>query len=300
MIKDLFKKKKYATMDIAQTKQNTEIKTKPLSTNKQAPLSKGEILCKKCGKKLNTDILKTHLNTCDNCGFHYKVSAMDRINILIDEDSFICFEENLNDDNPLDFPGYEEKITNAKNKTGLDEGVISGIGQINGIDTVICIMESDFIMGSMGIVVGEKITMAIERAMKEELPIIICSASGGARMQEGILSLMQMAKTSAALKRLSDKGLLYVSVFTDPTTGGVTASFAMLGDIILSEPGALIGFAGPRVIEQTIKKKLPEGFQRAEFLKKKGFVDKVVHRKDLKDILFKILKIHGYGGAYNE
>ena len=199
----------------------------------------------------------------------------------------ICFQTN-----PIDFEGYEDKLQILRDKTSINEAVITGEGKINGQDTVIAVMDSNFMMGSMGSVVGEKITRAIERATAAKKPIIIFTASGGARMQEGIFSLMQMAKTSAALARHNEKGCLYVTVLTDPTTGGVTASFAMLGDIILSEPNALIGFAGKRVIEQTIKQKLPEGFQRAEFLLEKGFIDKIVDRKVMKDTLAEILSIH--------
>ena len=194
--------------------------------------------------------------------------------------------------NPLNYPNYDEKIQNLKEKTGLNDSVVTGKCQIYGKDCVLCVMDSSFIMGSMGSVVGEKITRAFEYATENELPIIIFTASGGARMQEGIVSLMQMAKVSAAASKHSEAGLLYVTVLTDPTTGGVTASFAMLGDIILAEPNTLIGFAGPRVIEQTIKQKLPEGFQKAEFLLEHGFVDAIIERQNLKKTLSTILKIH--------
>lgn len=194
--------------------------------------------------------------------------------------------------NPLDFPEYSEKIKSSQEASELNEAVVTGIGKIYGKDAVIGIMDSKFMMGSMGSVVGEKLTRAIERATKERLPVIIFTASGGARMQEGMFSLMQMAKTSAAIARHNEEGLLYIAVLTDPTTGGVTASFAMLGDIILSEPQVLIGFAGRRVIEQTIKQKLPEGFQSAEFLLEHGFIDKIVNRNELKKTLYRILDIH--------
>ena len=212
--------------------------------------------------------------------------------MVADPQSFTPWFDDLESKNPLDFPDYDEKLAAVREKTGLHEGVTVGKGKIYGEDAVIGVCDARFLMGSMGHVVGEKIAAAVERATEEKLPVILFCCSGGARMQEGIISLMQMAKTSAALKRHSDAGLLYVPVLTDPTTGGVTASFAMLGDIILAEPGALIGFAGPRVIEQTIGQKLPEGFQRAEFQLEHGFVDAIVERSDLKKTLFEILKLH--------
>lgn len=212
--------------------------------------------------------------------------------MTLDEGSFVEWDSDLETRNVLSFPDYEQKITAMKEKTGLTEGVVTGEGTIQGFKTAIAVMDSHFMMGSMGQVVGEKITRAIERATKERLPIVIFTTSGGARMQEGMVSLMQMAKTSAAAEKHSQAGLLYITVLTDPTTGGVTASFAMLGDIILAEPGALIGFAGQRVIEQTIGQKLPEGFQRAEFLLEKGFVDRIVNRGDMKEELGKILSYH--------
>ncbi len=228
-----------------------------------------------------------------------RVGARDRINEIIDEGSFIEYDVELEASNPLDFPEYREKLAAAVAATDEREAVITGEGRIKGRSCVIGVMNPSFMMGSMGTAVGEKLTRAIEGAIEKRLPLIIFTASGGARMQEGILSLMQMAKTSAALAKLAEEGILYISVLTDPTTGGVTASFAMLGDIILAEPGALIGFAGPRVIEQTIKQKLPEGFQRSEFLMEKGFVDKIVSRENLKETLAIILKTHSIGGELN-
>ena len=197
----------------------------------------------------------------------------------------------------MKFPGYEKKIAKYKDSSGITEAVITGTGLINGNKSVICVMDSHFMMGSMGTVVGEKITLAVEKAIEEHLPIIIFTASGGARMQEGILSLMQMAKVSAALARHSKAGLLYITVLTDPTTGGVTASFAMLGDIILAEPHALVGFAGRRVIEGTIKEQLPEDFQSAEFLLEKGFVDNIVKRDEMKNVLSLLLGLHNQAGG---
>ena len=197
---------------------------------------------------------------------------------------------------PLKIDGYVEKIEGLRAKTGIDEAVVCGNGKINNEEVVICVMDGNFLMGSMGSVVGEKITYSIEKAIELKLPIIIFSVSGGARMQEGIISLMQMAKTSSAIAKLNDAGILYISVLTDPTYGGVTASFASLGDIILAEPKAMIGFAGPRVIKQTIGQELPEGFQTSEFLLEHGFVDKIVERKDMKETIYKILKFHSLGG----
>lgn len=202
------------------------------------------------------------------------------------------FDYNIDTTNPLELEDYPKKLKALREKTGLEEAVSCGTGKINGENVVICIMDSGFLMGSMGIVVGEKITYAIEQAIKQRLPLIIFSVSGGARMQEGIISLMQMAKTTAALSKLNKEGLLYISVLTDPTYGGVTASFASLGDIILAEPNAMIGFAGPRVIEQTIGEALPEGFQTSEFLLEHGFIDKIVEREALKDTLYQLIQFH--------
>ncbi|MCC8127914.1 MAG: acetyl-CoA carboxylase carboxyltransferase subunit alpha [Clostridiales bacterium] len=248
--------------------------------------------CNKCGEPILAQEAKDNLYICPKCGGYFRIDAYLRIEMLADEGTFEEWDREMEPVNPLKFPGYEGKIAAAKEKTGLNEAVVTGRMQIHGFDTAIIVCDGRFLMSSMGHNMGEKITRAIERATAEKLPVTIYSASGGARMQEGIVSLMQMAKTSAAVKEHSDAGLLYISVLTDPTTGGVTASFAMLGDIILAEPGALIGFAGPRVIEQTINQKLPEGFQRAEFQQDHGFVDRVVERKDQRDVLGQILKLH--------
>ena len=212
---------------------------------------------------------------------------------IFDKDSFIEMFQEIKVTNPLEFPGYEEKLKKAEQKSGLDEGVLCGVGNINSKKVATAIMDSNFMMGSMGSAVGERITRIIEYATQNKLPLIIFTASGGARMQEGIISLMQMAKTSAAIAKHDEAGLLYISVITNPTTGGVTASFAMLGDIIISEPGAILGFAGRRVIENTINQKLPEDFQSAEFMLEKGFVDDIVDRKNLKNYLSRVLKLHG-------
>ncbi len=254
------------------------------------------IQCPKCKKSIYRADLKSHLGVCPQCGYYYPLSARARISLVVDKGSFNEFDTNMTSSNPLDFPGYEEKLTAYREKTGQNEAVITGEAEIEGQKTIIAIMDSSFMMGSMGSVVGEKITRAIEYATQNHLPIIIFTASGGARMQEGIFSLMQMAKTSAALAKHDDNGLLYISILTDPTTGGVTASFATLGDIILAEPGALIGFAGPRVIEQTINQKLPEGFQRSEFLLEHGQIDSIVERTELKATLGKLLRLHSKEG----
>ncbi len=253
------------------------------------------ITCPSCKEKVNRDDAAGLRYACPKCGGYFRVKTSNRIKMVADAGSFSPWFDIEADANPLDFPGYEEKIEAAREKTGLNEGVSIGLARIYGQECVLGICDARFLMGSMGSVYGERITAAVERATRMKLPVIIFTCSGGARMQEGIASLMQMAKTSAALKKHSEAGLLYVSVLTDPTTGGVTASFAMLGDVILAEPGALIGFAGPRVIEQTIGEKLPAGFQRAEFLLDHGFVDKIVKREELKDTLFTILKLHEVG-----
>lgn len=251
-----------------------------------------EVVCPQCGETIRQDALRNALYVCSSCGYHYSISAKFRLKEIVDKDTFREICGSLKSSNPLDFPGYDEKLEKERAKTGLREAVVTGTGKIGGIKAVVCVMDSRFMMASMGTAVGEKITRSFEYATRKKLPVVIFCASGGARMQEGILSLFQMAKTSAAVKRHSDAGLLYVSVLTNPTTGGVTASFASLGDIVLAEPGALIGFAGPRVIEQTIGQSLPEGFQRAEYLLEHGFVDCIVHRMKMKETLSKILHIH--------
>lgn len=248
--------------------------------------------CNKCGAAIIAEDVKQGYYICPKCGGYFRVHAYRRIQMVIDEGTFEEWNQDLIGGNPVNYKGYPEKVQALQEKTGLKEAVVTGKGKINGRDTVIAVCDGRFLMASMGWAVGEKITRAVERATEEKLPVIIFACSGGARMQEGITSLMQMTKTSAALERHSKAGLLYVSVLTEPTTGGVTASFAMLGDIILAEPGALIGFAGPRVIEQTLRQKLPKGFQRAEFLVEHGFVDDIVRRENLKETLGKILEIH--------
>ena len=256
--------------------------------------------CNKCGAAIITEDVKKGYYICPKCGGYFRVHAYRRIQMVIDEGTFEEWDYDLVGGNPVDYKGYPEKVQALQEKTGLREAVVTGKGKIGGRDTVIAVCDGRFLMASMGWAVGEKITRAVERATEEKLPVIIFACSGGARMQEGITSLMQMAKTSAALERHSKAGLLYVSVLTEPTTGGVTASFAMLGDIILAEPGALIGFAGPRVIEQTIRQKLPKGFQRAEFLVEHGFVDDIVRRENLKETLGKILELHENAAAESQ
>ena len=248
--------------------------------------------CNKCGAAIIAEEVKRDGYICPKCGGYFRVHAYRRIQMVADPDTFEEWDHDLTGGNPMHYRGYEEKVHALQEKTGLQEAVVTGKCRINGKETVLAVCDGRFMMSSMGWAVGEKITRAVENATEKRLPVIIFACSGGARMQEGITSLMQMAKTSSALKRHSDAGLLYVSVLTEPTTGGVTASFAMLGDVILAEPGALIGFAGPRVIEQTIHQKLPKGFQRAEFLLEHGFVDDIVKRENLKETLGKILTFH--------
>lgn len=253
--------------------------------------------CNKCGSAIIAEDVKSDYYICPKCGGYFRVHAYRRIEMVADEGTFEEWDRELVTPNPLDYKGYEEKIGSLKEKTGLEEAIVTGKACIDGTETVLGVCDGRFLMASMGEVVGEKIARAVERATAERLPVILFACSGGARMQEGIVSLMQMAKTSAALKRHSDEGLLYISVLTDPTTGGVTASFAMLGDVILAEPRALIGFAGPRVIEQTIGQKLPKGFQRSEFLLEHGFIDGIVERPQLKETLSQILTLHGEKGS---
>ncbi len=276
MVFDLFKRPKYFTVKPDQKREIPEGLW---------------IKCPDCSEILYTKDLERNLKVCRKCNHHFRLTARERIAITVD-DEFKEFGAELDPVDILQFPGYAEKLAAAQEATGLKDAVITGEGAIGGYPCIVAAMEPNFVMGSMGVVVGEKIAMAIERATEKRLPVVIFSASGGARMQEGILSLMQMAKTAAALARLDQAGLLYVSVLTDPTMGGVSASFGFLGDVILAEPGTLIGFAGPRVIEQTIRQKLPEGFQTAEFLRDHGFIDKVVPRSAMKETLVRILSLH--------
>ena len=252
-----------------------------------------EGLYKKCpGCDATLDAIKLNANSrvCEHCEYHFRMHIVQRAQLIFDK--FDVFNHIIKSKNPLNFPGYDKKLEELSESLGVYDGVVSAEAKINDKSVIAIIMDPDFMMGSMGSVVGEKITRAFERATKQKNPVVLFSTSGGARMQEGIISLMQMAKTSGAVSKFTQQGGLYISVLTDPTTGGVTASFASLGDIILAEPGALIGFAGPRVIKETIKQDLPDGFQRAEFLLEKGFVDKIVHRHELKKTLYLLLEYH--------
>ena len=248
--------------------------------------------CASCKALILKEDLTDHLYVCPKCGYYYRLTARQRIALFTDRDSFTERDGDMKPKNLLKFPDYNAKLKKATEDSGENESVICGTARIGGYPCGVFVMEPRFMMGSMGSVTGEKITRLFEYAAEARLPVIGFTASGGARMQEGTLSLMQMAKTSGAVKRHSDRGLLYITVLTDPTTGGVTASFAMEGDVIVAEPGALIGSAGPRVIEQTINQKLPEGFQRSEFLLEKGFVDRIVERRDLKEFFITMLRLH--------
>ncbi len=250
------------------------------------------VKCEKCKEILYKEDLHKNYSICPNCGAHFRLSSRRRIEQIIDDGTFEEFKLDIETDNPLHMEDYIKKLHALREKTGLDEAVKCGTGKIYSEKVVICVMDSNFLMGSMGKVVGEKIAYSVEKAIEFKLPVIIFSASGGARMQEGIVSLMQMAKTSAVIEKLNKAELLFISVLTDPTYGGVTASFASLGDIILAEPNAMIGFTGPRVIKQTIGQDLPEGFQTAEFLLEHGFVDKVVNRKNMKETLHKLILLN--------
>ncbi|WP_333490546.1 acetyl-CoA carboxylase, carboxyltransferase subunit beta [Candidatus Collinsella stercoripullorum] len=254
-------------------------------------------VCPACGRALSDDELAGNQSVCPYCGHHFPLPARERIKMIVDDGQFRELDASLVSTDPLDFPGYPEKLAGLHAKTRQGDAIVTGLAKIGGVRVAIAAMDTRFLMASMGAVVGERLARLIERASRSHLPLIVFSASGGARMQEGIVSLMQMAKTSAAIRRFSDKGGLYISVLTHPTTGGVTASFASLGDIMLAEPGALIGFAGPRVIEQTIGEKLPEGFQSAEFQLEHGFLDAVVPRARMRSTLIRVLALHGKGGV---
>ncbi len=255
------------------------------------------VKCDICKEIINLDELHENKSVCPYCNKHFRLSSRRRIRQIVDKESFEEIGKEVCTKDPLKFDGYLRKIEILKEKTLINEAVQCGVCKISGINVVLGVMDGNFLMGSMGSAVGERITLAIETAIQKKLPFILFCVSGGARMHEGIVSLMQMAKTSSAIARLNDAGLLYISVLTDPTTGGVTASFASLGDIILAEPKALIGFAGPRVIEQTIKQKLPKGFQSSEFLLEHGFIDKIVERKDMRKVLTNILEMHTSKGG---
>ena len=297
MLKDMFKKT-YTLIDTKYKKASEEKEEAVYEGQPNIPQGLWR-KCNKCGRPIYTEDVKNNFYICPKCDGYFRVHAYRRIEMTIDSGSFEEWDREMEFVNPLNFPGYEKKVQAVREKTNLNEAVVTGRGTIHGQKTVIAVCDSRFIMSSMSHNVGEKIARAVERATALRLPVIIFACSGGARMQEGLVSLMQMEKTSAAIKRHSDAGLLYISVLTEPTTGGVTASFAMLGDIIIAEPKALIGFAGQRVIEQTIRQKLPEGFQRAEFQMEHGFVDLIVERPEMKDTLSSILRIHANRNEWN-
>lgn len=283
-IKDIFqKKRRYATIPSEKTKRDIPdgLMTK----------------CPKCGTIQYSKELDKNLKVCTACGYHFRLNAIERLEMILDEGRLFEYDSDMVSVDPLGFPGYAEKLQKHTEKTGFRDAVITGEGTIFGFPVVVAAMSFEFFGGSMGSVVGEKVTRAIETAIQKKYPLIIFSTSGGARMEESILSLMQMAKTSAALSKFSQQRGLYISVITDPTFGGVPASFAMLGDYILAEPGAAFGFTGRRVIEQTIRQKLPDNFQTAEFNLQHGQLDKVVHRKDLRQVLAMILELHSTGGV---
>ncbi|WP_430598119.1 acetyl-CoA carboxylase, carboxyltransferase subunit beta [Enterococcus sp. AZ177] len=284
----LFKKKNYIRINPNRAGDQPSVKKPAVPDNMWAK-------CPCCKRTLYTKDMGAE-KVCPYCGYSFRIGAWERLALTVDEKSFEEWDTDLITKDPLDFPDYLDKITKMQEKTELHEAVLTGKAKIDGQEIGIGVMDANFIMGSMGTVVGEKITRLFERATEQQLPVIIFTASGGARMQEGIFSLMQMAKISGALKRHSNAGLLYVTVLTDPTTGGVTASFAMDGDVIIAEPQSLIGFAGRRVIEQTIRQELPDDFQKAEFLLDHGFVDKIVPRNQLQEALSKLIKIHTMKG----
>jgi acetyl-CoA carboxylase carboxyl transferase subunit beta len=279
LLKDFFhKKRKYATITSDKAKRDIP----------EGLMTK----CPKCGAILVTKELEKNAKVCTSCGYHFRLSAYERIQCILDEGRIYEYDGDMISLDPLDFPGYKQKLLKSAEVSGMNDAIITGEGTICGFPVVMGVISFDFFQGTLGSVVGEKITRAIENAIEKRYPLIIFSTSGGARMQESILSLMQMAKTSAALKKLDEQGLLFISVITDPTYGGVSASFAMLGDVIIAEPGAALGFAGRIVIEQTIRQKLPDNFQTSEFNLKHGQLDQVVHRKDMKAALIKLLDLH--------
>jgi acetyl-CoA carboxylase carboxyl transferase subunit beta len=287
VFKDLFQKKKYAVVPSERVNPDRPKREIPEGLMNRCP---------KCGTIQFSKELEKNLKVCSECGHHFRLNALERIAMTLDDGRLFELDGDLISEDPLNFPGYASKLEQQKQSSGLKDGVVTGEGEIGGFPVVIGVMSFDFFSGSMGSVVGEKVTRAIERATEKRLPLIMFSTSGGARMQESILSLMQMAKTSAALARFQQQGGLFISVFTDPTLGGVSASFASLGDYNLAEPGAIVGFAGRIVIEQTIRQKLPDNFQTAEFNLKHGQLDKVVHRKEMKTFLTKLLDMHAGKG----
>jgi acetyl-CoA carboxylase carboxyl transferase subunit beta len=290
LLKDLFKTKpKYITVK----------SERDLPNNRVEPVERKEIpdglwvKCNRCSQITYNKDLERNLKVCPKCNFHFRINSRERLELLIDKGTFVESDKNLRTLNILEFPDYENKLKKAQKGTDMTEGLLAGFGMINGIPVAVAIMDFGFMGGSMGSVVGEKITRTVELALAKKIPLVTVAASGGARMQEGINSLMQMAKTSQILNKLAEARLFYLSILTDPTTGGVTASFASLGDIIIAEPDALIGFTGARVIQQTIRQTLPPGFQTAQFQLEHGFVDMIVHRKELKATVTQLLKFHG-------
>ena len=284
MLKDFFqKKRKYATITSEKAKRDIP----------EGLMSK----CPKCGTIQTTKELEKNNKVCSSCDYHFRLSVLERLQCTLDEGRLFEYDGNMVSLDPLDFPGYKQKLVKSAEVSGLSDAIVTGEGTIGGFPVVIGIISFDFFQGTLGSVVGEKITLAIEKAIQKQYPLILFSTSGGARMQESILSLMQMAKTSAALQQFDEQGGLYISVITDPTYGGVSASFAMLGDYVIAEPGAAFGFAGRIVIEQTIRQKLPDNFQTSEFNLKHGQLDRVVHRKEMKATLTRILDNHAVGGG---
>jgi acetyl-CoA carboxylase carboxyl transferase subunit beta len=295
MLEDLF--------SVVRTRFNSDSAEDDSQKQKKTDIPKGLIFkCPRCSNNTFMEDFVANGKVCPRCNYHSRLTARERLDITVDKDSFEEFDADMISKNPIDFPDYDKKQEALREKTGLKDAVLTGRAKIRGEDIVIIVMDSNFMMASMGSVVGEKITRAFEYATEQKLPVIAFTASGGARMQEGIVSLMQMAKTSGAVGRHSEAGLLYITVMTDPTTGGVTASFASLGDIIIAEPKVLIGFAGRRVIEGTIRQRLPDDFQSAEFMLENGFVDMIIERKKLRRTLAHLLKLHKPydGGAENE
>lgn len=306
MLKDMFVRRKYGTLKLSGNEAESKIiEVKTNDNDNDNAVATDEVInnelfikCTGCGEIIIKSEQQEALNVCPKCNKHFRIDSLTRITYTFDNDNVEYFDTDMKSLNPLNFQGYSEKTKSLRKELGINDGVVTGIGTINGYKTCFGVMDSRFIMGSMGSVVGEKLTRMFEKAIELALPAVVFTVSGGARMQEGMISLSQMAKVSAAVKKHSKAGLLYITVLTDPTTGGVTASFASLGDIILAEPGATIGFAGKRVIEQTIRQKLPDSFQSSEFLLEHGFIDMIVSRKELKETLAQLLILHGGEKAF--
>lgn len=300
MFKDIFRKPKYVTIQSVSAQKPSPSDAVP----KEQAISKKElpdglwVKCPKCGEVIFNKNLEENARVCTKCEYHFRITSRKRLSLLADENSFEEWDTEIFSLNPLDFPSYDGKLLEANEKSGMTEAVLTGRARIEGVSVVLAFNEADFMMGSMGSVVGEKITRAIEQAIELRLPVIIFSTSGGARMQEGILSLYQMAKTSAALGRLAENRLLFISVLADPTFGGVTASYASLGDILIAEPNALVGFTGPRVIKQTMRQELPVGAQTAEFNQEHGLIDLIVGRSQMRSVLARLLRCHQEGAQY--